>query len=87
MVVASFLNVDLNGLKLKSPIITASGTYGYADEYGGHGSPGCDGCVVHCIQWHRFVFLWNPDQLYPGCGLWLFGCRPGHPVYAQTGGR
>ena len=33
MVVASFLNVDLNGLKLKSPIITASGTYGYADEY------------------------------------------------------
>ena len=27
------LNVDLNGLSLKNPIMTASGTYGYADEY------------------------------------------------------
>ena len=27
------LSVNLNGLKLKNPIITASGTYGYADEY------------------------------------------------------
>ncbi len=27
------LEVDLNGLKLKNPVMTASGTYGYADEY------------------------------------------------------
>ena len=27
------LNVNLNGLSLKNPITTASGTYGYADEY------------------------------------------------------
>ena len=27
------LSVNLNGLKLKSPIITASGTYGYSNEY------------------------------------------------------
>lgn len=27
------LQVDLNGLILKNPILTASGTYGYADEY------------------------------------------------------
>ncbi len=27
------LSVNLNGFKLKNPIITASGTYGYADEY------------------------------------------------------
>lgn len=27
------LNVNLNGLELKNPIMTASGTYGYADEY------------------------------------------------------
>ena len=27
------LSVNLNGFKLKNPILTASGTYGYADEY------------------------------------------------------
>ena len=27
------LSVDLNGLELKNPIMTASGTYGYASEY------------------------------------------------------
>lgn len=27
------LNINLNGLKFKNPIMTASGTYGYADEY------------------------------------------------------
>lgn len=27
------LNVNLNGLELKNPIMTASGTYGYAEEY------------------------------------------------------
>ena len=27
------LSVDLNGLELKNPILTASGTYGYASEY------------------------------------------------------
>ena len=27
------LGINLNGLRLKNPIITASGTYGYADEY------------------------------------------------------
>ena len=27
------MNINLNGLKLKNPVITASGTYGYADEY------------------------------------------------------
>ena len=27
------LSVNLNGFKLKNPIMTASGTYGYADEY------------------------------------------------------
>jgi dihydroorotate dehydrogenase (NAD+) catalytic subunit len=27
------LSVDLNGFKLKNPIITASGTFGYADEF------------------------------------------------------
>lgn len=27
------LSVNLNGLKLKNPILTASGTFGYADEY------------------------------------------------------
>ena len=27
------LSVELNGLKLKNPIITASGTFGYCDEY------------------------------------------------------
>ena len=27
------LSVKLNGLILKNPIITASGTYGYANEY------------------------------------------------------
>ncbi len=27
------LHVDLNGLKIKNPIITASGTFGYCDEY------------------------------------------------------
>ena len=27
------LSVNLNGLVLKNPILTASGTYGYADEY------------------------------------------------------
>lgn len=27
------LSINLNGLKLKNPILTASGTYGYADEY------------------------------------------------------
>ncbi len=27
------LDVNLNGLKLKNPIMTASGTYGYTDEY------------------------------------------------------
>lgn len=27
------LTVNLNGLKLKNPIMTASGTYGYSDEY------------------------------------------------------
>ncbi len=29
----SILSVNLNGLVLKNPIMTASGTYGYADEY------------------------------------------------------
>ena len=33
MVTLENLNTNLNGLNLKSPIITASGTYGYADEY------------------------------------------------------
>lgn len=28
------LSVNLNGLELKNPIMTASGTYGYSDEYG-----------------------------------------------------
>ena len=27
------MKVDLNGLKLKNPVITASGTFGYCDEY------------------------------------------------------
>ena len=27
------LSVDLNGFKLKNPVMTASGTYGYSDEY------------------------------------------------------
>ena len=27
------LSVNLNGLELKNPIMTASGTYGYASEY------------------------------------------------------
>ena len=33
MVATIDMNINLNGLKLKNPIITASGTYGYADEY------------------------------------------------------
>lgn len=32
-VITSVLNVNLNGFTLKNPIMTASGTYGYADEY------------------------------------------------------
>ena len=27
------LSVDLNGLKLKNPVICASGTFGYCDEF------------------------------------------------------
>ncbi len=27
------LSVDLNGLKLKNPVITASGTFGYGSEF------------------------------------------------------
>ncbi|MBF0242470.1 MAG: dihydroorotate dehydrogenase, partial [Desulfamplus sp.] len=27
------LSVDINGIKLKNPVITASGTFGYASEY------------------------------------------------------
>src|SRR5574344_1813801 len=27
------LNIDLNGLKLKNPVLTASGTFGYGYEY------------------------------------------------------
>ncbi len=33
MVVNDNLKVDLNGFILKNPIMTASGTYGYAEEY------------------------------------------------------
>lgn len=32
-VINNILQTDLNGLILKNPIMTASGTYGYADEY------------------------------------------------------
>ncbi|MCD7740449.1 MAG: dihydroorotate dehydrogenase [Candidatus Gastranaerophilales bacterium] len=32
-IVTSILETNLNGLILKNPIMTASGTYGYADEY------------------------------------------------------
>ncbi len=31
--VGELTQIDLNGLKLKNPIITASGTFGYCDEY------------------------------------------------------
>ena len=31
--ITNILQTDLNGLKLKNPIMTASGTYGYNDEY------------------------------------------------------
>ena len=33
MVMNDKLKVDLNGFILKNPIMTASGTYGYAEEY------------------------------------------------------
>lgn len=32
-VITDILNVNLNGLELKNPILTASGTFGYNDEY------------------------------------------------------
>ena len=28
------LNVDIAGLKLKNPVLTASGTFGYGEEFG-----------------------------------------------------
>ena len=33
MVAENLLKTNLNGYILKNPILTASGTYGYADEY------------------------------------------------------
>lgn len=40
------LSVDIGGLRLKNPVMTASGTFGYGEEYAGFFDLGCLGAIV-----------------------------------------
>ena len=63
------LAVDYCGIKMKNPIIAASGTFGNGPEYAGYPDQGhrqqrCHRQLPCSVRWHG----WHPEH-HPGPGL------------------
>jgi dihydroorotate dehydrogenase (NAD+) catalytic subunit len=64
------LSVDLNGLVLKNPVMTASGTFGYAVEYRDLVDlDGLGGIIVKGLSLHPSTGNPNPRVVETACGM------------------